>query len=350
MKALRIGSRVVGPGQPVFVIAELSANHRHDFEVARRLVHAAKDAGADAVKLQTYTADTLTIASDAEYFRVRGTIWDGRTLYDLYQEAYTPWEWHAPLKALAGELGMELFSTPFDTTAVDYLEGLDIPAHKIASFELVDVPLLRAVGRTHKPVILSTGMATRDEIAEAVTTLRDAGCEQLALLKCTSAYPASAEDMDLRTIPDLAQSFGVVVGLSDHSMDVAVPVAAVSLGAAIVEKHLTLSRRDPGPDSAFSLEPGEFRTMVDAVRTAERALGGVRYGPTAHEHGSLTFRRSLFVVADVDEGQAFTPENVRSIRPADGLHPRALDEVLGRRATRAIARGTPLRWDLVGGR
>jgi N-acetylneuraminate synthase len=344
---LRIGSRTIGEGHSVFVIAELSANHRHDLEVARALVRAAKDAGADAVKLQTYTADTLTIDSDADCFRVHGTIWDGRTLHDLYQEAYTPWEWHAPLKALAGQLDMELFSTPFDSTAVDYLEQLGMPAHKIASFELVDLPLLQCVARTGKPVILSTGMATREEIAEAVSTLRAAGCGPLALLKCTSAYPAAPDDMDLRTIPDLARSFGTVVGLSDHSMDIEVPVAAVALGASIIEKHLTLSREDPGPDSAFSLEPGAFRSMVDAVRKTERALGRVRYGATERERVSLTFRRSLFVVEDIAAGEPFTASNLRSIRPAHGVHPRHMPEIIGREAASDITRGTPLRWDLV---
>jgi pseudaminic acid synthase len=345
--AVRIGSKAIGPGCPVFIVAEVSANHHHELDRARLLVRAARDAGSDAVKLQTYTPDTMTIASDRDCFKIHGTIWDGRLLHDLYRDAHTPWEWHAPLKTYAEELGMAFFSTPFDTSAVDYLEDLDVPAHKIASFELVDLPLLRRVGRTRKPVILSTGMATREEVREAVDTLRASGCEQLILLKCTSAYPATADEMDLRTIPDLASSFAALVGLSDHSLDTAVPVAAVALGACLIEKHITLSRSDPGPDSAFSLEPSEFRAMVDAVRTTERALGDVRYGASGREQRSLAFRRSLFVTEDVAAGDLFTAANVRCIRPSDGLHPRHLGEVIGRRASRSIQRGTPLTWDLV---
>ncbi len=347
---VRIGSRQIGAGHPVFVIAEMSANHGHSLDRARDLLRAAKDAGADAIKLQTYTPDTMTIACDREYFRIEGTIWNGRLLHDLYRDACTPWEWHGPLKLYAEELGLQLFSTPFDASAVDYLERLGTPAHKIASFELVDLPLLRTVASTGKPVVLSTGMATREEIREAVGTLRSSGCEQLVLLKCTSAYPARADEMDLRTIPDLAREFRTPVGLSDHSLDIAVPVAAVALGACVIEKHLTLSRSEPGPDSAFSLEPHEFRAMVDAVRTTEQALGAVRYGAREHERGSLAFRRSLFVTEDVSAGEMFTSRNVRSIRPAHGLHPRHLEEVLGRPASRAIHRGTPLTWDLVGPR
>lgn len=347
MNELRIGNRVVGPGKPVYVVAELSANHDQSLSRAEALVRAAAEAGADAIKLQTYTPDTMTLASDAEPFRIHGTIWDGRLLYDLYQEAQTPWEWHAPLMALARELGLDCFSSPFDATAVDFLEALDAPVYKVASFELVDIPLLRRIAATGKPVIASTGMATSPEIEEAVNTLRAGGAAAIALLKCTSAYPAAPEEMDLRTIPDLAARFELPVGLSDHTMDETVPVAAVALGACIVEKHLTLSRSHPGPDSAFSLEPQEFRAMVSAVRTAERALGGVRYGPNRREEGSLRFRRSLFVAEDLQAGDLFTAANIRCIRPADGLHPRHLDEVLGRRAARAVRRGTPLTWDLV---
>lgn len=327
-----------------------------------RLIHAAKAAGADAIKLQTYTADTLTIACEAPQFQVGGgTLWDGRTLHNLYQQAYTPWEWQPKLKAIANDLGLDLFSTPFDATAVDFLEAMDVPAHKIASFELVDLPLLRKVAQTGKPIILSTGMATLAEIDEAVRTLRGAsklkpgpklkpgGPLQLALLKCTSAYPASPADANLRTIPHLAAAFDVVVGLSDHTLDLAVPVASVALGASIIEKHFCMSRQDPGPDSAFSLEPAEFKAMVDAVRVTEQALGAVNYQMTDKEANSRVFRRSLFVVADVAAGELFTAANVRAIRPGDGLHTRHLDEVLGRRATRAIARGTPLAWELVGG-
>jgi N-acetylneuraminate synthase len=347
MTTFRIGRRQVGEGHPTFIVAELSANHGGSLERATRVVEAAAAAGADAIKLQTYTADTLTVDADNEHFRIKGTLWDGRTLYDLYNEAHLPWEWHAPLQRTAHDLGLEFFSTPFDATAVDFLASLNVPAWKIASFELVDLPLLRKVAATGQPVIMSTGMATREEIAEGVRTLADGGGGALALLKCTSAYPARPEDMHLRTIPDMAAHFGVPVGLSDHTLGIEVPVAAVALGACIIEKHLTLSRADPGPDSAFSLEPEEFKAMVAAVRTAERAAGSVSYEGSAGETASRVFRRSLFVVQDMKAGDRFSSESVRSIRPAAGLHTRHLDEVLGRRAGRDIRKGTPLSWDLI---
>jgi pseudaminic acid synthase len=343
-----IGSRSVGIGQPTYVIAELSANHNQKFDQAVKIIAAAKDAGADAVKLQTYTADTITIQSDKEYFRVGGgTLWDGRSLHDLYSEAYTPWEWQPRLKQVANDLGLDLFSTPFDATAVDFLEEMNVPAHKVASFEIVDIPLIQKIARTGKPMIMSTGMASLDEIDEAVKAARAAGATQIALLKCTSAYPAAPEEMNLRTIPELSRRFGVPAGLSDHTMGVAVPVAAVALGACIIEKHLTLSRSEPGPDSAFSLEPHEFKAMVDSVRVAEKALGEVRFGCSPKEASSKAFRRSLFVVRDVKRGEPFTAENLRSIRPGHGLHTRHMSEVLGQRARRDIECGTPLSWDLV---
>jgi pseudaminic acid synthase len=345
---MKIGRRNVGPEHPVYVVAELSANHNQNFDQAVRIVHAAKDAGADAIKLQTYTPDTMTLASDRNEFVIRGgTIWDGRNLHDLYGEAYTPWEWQPKLKQAAEELGMDCFSSAFDSTAVDFLENMDVPAHKIASFELVDIPLIQKIAHTRKPLIMSTGMATVEEIEEALRSARDAGASQIALLKCTSAYPAPVQDMNLRTIPEMARRFGVPVGLSDHTMGIAAPVAAVALGACIIEKHMTLSRSTPGPDSAFSLEPQEFKAMVDATRTAEKALGTVHFGLSAKEETSRIFRRSLFVVEDVQQGDAFTPANVRSIRPAHGLHPRYLPEVLGKRASRKIKRGTPLSWEFV---
>lgn len=347
---LKINRREIGPGRPVYIIAELSANHGQDFEQAVRIVRAMKAAGVDAVKVQTYTPDTLTIQSDKEYFQIRGgTLWDGRTLYDLYREAYMPWEWQPRLQALADELGLDFFSTPFDATAVAFLESLDVPAYKVASFELVDLPLIRAAARTGKPLLMSTGGASREEIGEAVDAARGAGCTQLALLKCTSAYPALPEGMNLRTIPDLAAKLGAVAGLSDHTLGTTVAVAAVALGACVVEKHLTLSRRVPGPDAAFSLEPDEFKAMVEAIRTTEKALGGVTYGVAADEAKSRAFRRSLFVVKDVKAGEVFTEENVRSIRPAHGLHTRHLSEILGRNAAQDIERGTPLRWEHVAG-
>jgi N-acetylneuraminate synthase len=344
-----IAGRKVGPGQPAYVVAELSANHRQSFDEAIRLVRAAKECGADAVKLQTYTADTLTIHSRRPEFLVGGgTLWDGRSLYDLYTEAFTPWDWQPRLKEVADAIGIALFSTPFDPTAVDFLEGMGVPAYKVASFELVDLPLIERVARTGKPMIMSTGMSTLGEIEEAVTTARRAGAMQLALLKCTSSYPAPAGEANLRTIPHLAEAFGVPAGLSDHTMGIAVPVAAVAVGACIIEKHFTLSRSAAGPDSAFSLEPAEFQAMVEAVRTAEQALGRVHYGLTANEEKSRVFRRSLYVVKDMRAGDVFTEETVRSIRPAKGLAPKHLGNVLGRRATRAIPAGTPCAWDMVG--
>ena len=345
---LWIGGREIGAGRPVYVVAELSANHRGRFDEAVSIVRAAREAGADAIKLQTYTADTLTIPSSAEPFRHdSGSVWAGRTLHDLYAEACTPWEWQPKLQELAHELGIELFSSPFDPSAVDFLETMQVPAYKIASFELVDLPLIRRVAATGKPLILSTGMATLEELDEALGAAREAGASGVALLKCTSAYPAPAEEMNLRTIPALAERFRVPVGLSDHTLGIAAPVAAVALGASIVEKHLTLSRAAGGPDAAFSLEPREFTEMVQAIRFAERALGEVRYAPTPREAESRRFRRSLFVVRDVKAGEALSADNVRSIRPAAGLPPRYLPELLGRRARRAIAAGTPLSWDLV---
>jgi N-acetylneuraminate synthase len=327
----------------------MSANHNQSFDQAVRILRAAKDAGADAVKLQTYTPDTITMDCDSDYFQIgKGSLWEGKNLYQLYGEAYTPWDWQPKLKQVADGLRLPIFSTPFDDSAVDFLEHMDVPAYKIASFELVDTGLLRKVARTGKPIILSTGMATLAEIDEAVTTLREGGCRQLALLKCTSAYPASPEEMNLLTIPHLSEAFGVPVGLSDHTLGISVPVAAVALGACIIEKHFTLSRATLGPDSAFSLEPQEFKAMVKAVRVAEKALGQVSYEVTEKERASRVFRRSLFVVKDMKAGARFTPENVRSIRPGHGLAPKYLDEVMGRCAARDIAAGTPLCWDLIG--
>jgi pseudaminic acid synthase len=345
---IRIGRRDVGSSHPVYIVAELSANHNQDFDRAVRIIHAAKEAGADAIKLQTYTAETITIASDREEFRVSGgTLWDGRTLHDLYAEACTPWDWQPKLKKLAEELGMDCFSSAFDPTAVDFLESINVPAHKIASFELVDIPLIQKMARTGKPLILSTGMATTEEIDEALQATRATGATRIALLKCTSAYPAAPEEMNLRTIPELARRYAVPVGLSDHTMGIAAPVAAVALGACIIEKHLTLSRSTPGPDSAFSLEPQEFREMVEAIRIAERALGRVHFDLSPKELASRRFRRSLFVVEDIEKGEAFSANNVRSIRPSNGLHPRHLDQIVGRRAAKTIKRGTPLSWELI---
>jgi N-acetylneuraminate synthase len=338
----------VGRGNPVYIVAELSANHHQDFEQAVKLVRAAKEASADAVKLQAYTPDTLTIDASTEWFRIgRGTPWEGRLLHDLYNEAYMPWEWIPRLKTLAHDLSLDMFSTAYDVSSVDFLEKLDVPVHKVASYELVDLPLIEKMARSGKPLIMSTGMASLGEIEEAIQTARRAGAGQIALLKCTSAYPAPLEEMNLRTIPHLAETFNVPVGLSDHSLDVTVPSAAVALGACIVEKHLTLSRSIKGPDSDYSLEPQEFKMMVHAIRITEKVLGEVHYGMTRLEAQSVVFRRSLFVIKDMRAGEIFTEENVRSIRPGHGLPPRHLRDVLGRVAAREIARGTPLSWQLV---
>jgi N-acetylneuraminate synthase len=342
-----IAGRRIGPGEPPYVVAELSGNHGQDFSRAVHLVEAAARAGAAAVKLQTYTPETMTLDLVQPPFQIEGTPWAGRTLFDLYRQAATPWDWQPRLMKIARDLGLHAFATPFDPTAVDFLESLDVPAYKIASFELVDLPLLTRVARTGKPIILSTGMATLEEIAEAVQAVQAAGGRQLALLKCTSAYPALPVAMNLRTLPHLAQTFGVPVGLSDHSLSLAVPTAAVALGAAIVEKHLTLGRGEPGCDAAFSLEPAEFQTMVEAVRTAYEALGRVEYGASPEELAALRLRRSLFVVRPIQAGEPFTRENLRAIRPADGLPPRYLEGILGRRASRDLPRGTPLGWEHV---
>lgn len=348
MSELVIDHRAIGPGHPVYIIAELSANHHQSFERAVRLVHAAKEAGADAVKLQTYTPDTITISSRRKEFQIGGgTIWDGRSLHELYGEAFTAWEWQPKLKAIANAAGLALFSSPFDETAVDFLEDMGVPAYKVASFELVDHPLIRRIARTGKPIIMSTGMAAEEEIREALAAAREAGAREIALLKCTSAYPSPADEMNLHTIAEIERRFEVPSGLSDHTLGIAVPVAAVALGARIIEKHLTLARSDGGPDSAFSLEPHEFRAMVDAVRFAEKALGTVQFGPTKREEASLAFRRSLFVVEDVKCGESFTNKNVRSIRPAHGLHTRYLPQILGQHAARNIEKGTPLDWSLI---
>lgn len=332
----------------MYVIAELSANHRQAFEHAVKIIEQAREAGADAVKLQTYTPDTITLRSDSELFRIgEGSLWSGRTLYDLYSEAFTPWEWQPRLQEAALALGMDLFSSPFDASAVEFLERMQVPAYKIASFELVDLPLIRLAAATEKPLIISTGMGTHEEIAEAVAAAREAGAGGLVLLKCTSSYPAAPEEMNLRTIPDLAERFDVAVGLSDHTTGVAVAAAAVSLGACVVEKHLTLRRADGGPDAAFSLEPDEFKQMVGEIRTVERALGRVQYGASDREKASLRYRRSLFLSEDVAKGDLLTAANVRSIRPAQGLAPKHYEQVLGRRAASAAKAGTPLSWDLI---
>jgi N-acetylneuraminate synthase len=313
-----------------------------------KLIKAAKESGADALKIQTYTPDTITIKSNRPEFLIdKGSLWAGRTLYDLYSEAYTPWEWHPKLKIVADNLGIALFSTPFDKTAVDFLEGMGVPAYKIASLEIVDIPLIEYIANKGKPIIMSTGAATLGEIDEAVKAAKQAGAIQISLLKCTSSYPALPEDMNLRTISHMKEAFGLPVGLSDHTLGIAVPVAAVVMGACIIEKHFTLTRSIPSPDSAFSLEPKEFKAMVADIRVAEKALGQVCYEITEQEAKSKIFRRSLFVVKEMKAGEIFTEESVRSIRPSSGMHPRYLKDILGRKASKNIEVGTPLSWNLI---
>ena len=346
MPMIMLGGREVGADAPAYVVAEISANHNGSLESALALVRLAKDAGADAVKIQTYTADTMTLDVDNEFFRVRGgTLWDGMSLYNLYQQAHTPWEWHGAIFAEARSIGIDCFSTPFDESAVDFLEQFDPPCHKIASFELVHHPLLRKVALTGRPVILSTGMATLREIAAAVEVLRDSGCQNLALLKCTSCYPAPPEEANLVRIPHMAQAFACVCGLSDHTLGIAVPVAAVALGASIIEKHFCRSRNEPGPDSAFSLEPEEFKTMVDAVGTAARAVGKVTYERTAREMSGLAFRRSLFFARDLPAGRRVDEGDLCIVRPGYGLAPEWLDCIQGKTLARAVCKGTPVAWD-----
>jgi pseudaminic acid synthase len=347
---MQIAGRNIGREHPPWVIAEMSGNHNGSLDRALALVEAAARAGAHALKLQTYTPDTMTIDVDEREFHIADpkSLWQGKSLYQLYGEAHTPWDWHRPLFERALALGVTPFSTPFDDTAVDFLESLDVPCYKIASFENTDLPLIRRAAGTGKPLILSTGMATLAELDESVRAARDAGCRELLLLKCTSTYPAPAESSNLRTIPDLKSRFDCEVGLSDHTLGLGVAVASVALGATAIEKHLTLSRADGGVDAAFSLEPNEFAALVAETGRAWQALGEVSYGPTQAERGSLTFRRSLYVVRDVAAGERFTRDNVRAIRPGLGLPPKHLEQVLGRVARRDIARGTALDWEMLG--
>ncbi len=340
-----INGRKIGTGRPTYVIAELSANHCQDYGKAVKMIEAAKAAGADAVKLQTYTPDTMTVDSNAaDFLHDRDSLWAGKSLYQLYQTAYTPWDWQPELKKLAASLDIDLFSSPFDETAVDFLEKMDVPAYKIASFEIVDIPLIEKAAATGKPLILSTGMAGKAEISEALAAARRAGAKQLVLLKCCSAYPAPAAAMHLRTIPDMHARFSVPVGLSDHTRGIEVAIAAVALGACIIEKHFTLDRSETSPDAAFSLEPGEFRELVSTLRKTEEALGTIHYGPTERETESLKFRRSLFAVEDIPAGARLTEQNVRSLRPASGLPPKDFRKIIGRRAKRLLPKGTPLQW------
>ena len=344
---VEIAGRPIGPEFEPYVICELSGNHNGSLERALALLEAAAATGADAIKIQSYTPDTITIDHDGPEFRIQGGLWDGRTLYDLYAEAQTPFEWHEALFARARELGVTLFSSPFDETAVDLLESLDAPAYKIASFEAVDLPLIARVARTGKPMIISTGMSNLGEINDAVRTARENGCEQLILLHCVSSYPAPDEDSNVRTVPHLGEAFGCVSGLSDHTHGSAVAVASVALGGAVIEKHFTLARSDGGPDAAFSLEPEEFAALVRDCKRAWKSLGRIGYDLCGSEQANLGFRRSLYVVADVAAGEELGPSNVRSIRPGYGLAPRHLPDVVGRRAARTLKRGEALAWNMI---
>ncbi|GFH89659.1 MAG: pseudaminic acid synthase [Lachnospiraceae bacterium] len=347
-KRIRIGKRYVGEGEKTFVVAEVSANHLQDYGRAEAIIKAAAQAGADAVKLQTYTPDTITLDCDNDYFQItQGTIWDGTTLHKLYEEAYTPWEWQPRLMEYANGLGLECFSSPFDATAVDFMKEMDMPAYKVASFEINDIPLIRKIAGLGKPVILATGIAYLEDMERALQVCKEEGNEQVVLLKCTSAYPSPYEEMNLKVIPNMAQVFDCITGLSDHSMGTAAAVASVALGAKMVEKHLTLSRADGGPDGAFSMEPDEFKKMVDEIRIVEKALGKVTYELSEKQKRSREDGRSLFVVKNMKEGEIFTEENVRSIRPAFGLHTMYLDEIMGKRARTDISKGTPLDWKLI---
>lgn len=343
-----ISHRKIGKNQSVFIIAEMSANHLQKFDNAVKIIKVAKEAGADAIKLQTYTPDTITLDIDNKYFRIKkGSLHYGKTLYQLYREAYTPWEWQPKLKEIAEEEGLIFFSSVFDKTSVDFLEGINVPAYKIASLEITDIPLIEYVASKGKPVIMSTGIATLSDIEEAVNACKRMGNNQIALLKCTSAYPAPLEEINLKTIPNLADTFKTVVGLSDHTLGISAPIASVALGVCIIEKHLTLDRKLGGPDAAFSLEPEEFKAMVKSVREVEKALGEVSYDLTEKMKKSREFSRSLFVVKDIKAGEIFTEENISSIRPGYGLHPKYLKDILGKKSTQLIKKGTPLSWELV---
>ena len=347
-KKIRIGNHVISEDSPAFVVAEMSANHNMDYGRAVAILEAAREAGADAVKIQTYTADTITLNCDDPCFQItQGTLWDGTTLYKLYQTAYTPWEWQPKLMEKARELGLEFFSSPFDLSSVDFLEEMGVPAYKVASFEITDIPLLKKIARTGKPVIIATGIARLADIELALETCRQEGNEKVILLKCTSSYPAPYEDINLRTIPSMRDTCDCLTGLSDHSMGSAVAGAAVALGARMVEKHLTLRRADGGADAAFSMEPAEFAGMVDDIRKIELALGKVTYDLTPKQAREREHSRSLFVARDMKAGEVFTPENLRSVRPANGLHTKYYEELLGKRIARDAKLGTPMSWDLV---
>lgn len=342
---IEIDGRKIGPSFPPYIIAELSANHNGDIEKAFKIIEEAKKSGADAIKLQTYRPDTITIDCDKDDFQIKGGLWDGRSLYELYEWAHTPWEWHQALFEKAKELDITIFSSPFDFTAVDLLEELDVPAYKIASFELVDLALIARVAQTGKPMIMSTGMANEEEIQEAIDTAEVNGCEQLILLHCVSGYPAPADQYNLKTIPDMAERFNVLSGLSDHTIDNATAVTSIALGACLIEKHVTLDRNAGGPDDSFSLEPHELAQLCKDTKTAWQAIGKVNYERTEAEKGNVKFRRSLYIVKDTEEGEELTPANVRSIRPGFGVAPKYYETILGKRAKKRILKGTALTFE-----
>ena len=339
---IKIENFEIGDNCPTFIIAEMSANHLQDFDVAIKTIKAMKEAGADAIKFQTYTPDTITIDCDNEYFQIKqGTIWDGQVLYNLYETAYTPWDWQPELKKIAEEMGLIVFSSPFDKTSVDFLEEMDVPAYKIASFEITDIPIIEYVASKGKPIIISTGIASMEDIDLAIQTCLDAGNDQIALLKCTSSYPSPLDEINLNTIPDMIERFDCVIGLSDHTLGGEVSTAAVALGANIIEKHFILDRNMGGPDSEFSMEPDEFKQMVDSIRNVEKALGSVSYELSDKMKSNREFSRSLFVVCDMKENEVITEDNVRSIRPGFGLHTKYLKDILGKKVNQDLKKGTP---------
>ncbi len=345
--SLSIAGRKIGVDEPPYIIAELSANHNGKFETALKIIEEAKRCGADAVKLQTYTADTITLNCDSDEFKIKGGLWGGRTLYELYEQAHMPWDWHAPLFEHAKKLGITIFSSPFDNTAVDLLEGLNAPAYKIASFEAIDLPLIKYVASTGKPMIISTGMADAEEIAEAIEAAREGGCKELAILHCVSGYPAPAHDYNLRTIPDMIQRHGLVTGLSDHTLDNTTAITSVALGASIIEKHFTLDRTAGGPDDSFSLEPAELVALCRDSKTAWAALGQVDYGRKSSEQGNVQFRRSLYFVRGLKVGDIITAEAVKSVRPGFGLPPKVIDSIIGRKISVEVKANTPVSWEVL---
>ena len=347
-KKIKIENHIISDCSPAYIIAEMSGNHNMDFNRAVRIMEAAKESGADAIKIQTYTADTITLNCDSPYFQItQGTLWDGRTLHKLYEEAYTPWEWQPKLKEIANEMGLDFFSSPFDGTSVDFLEEMNVPAYKIASFEITDIPLIKKIASLGKAVIISTGIAKLSDIELALETCRQAGNEDVILLKCCSAYPTPYEDINLRTMVSMAETFDCLTGLSDHTMGSTVAGASVALGGRVVEKHLTLSRAEGGVDSAFSMEPEEFKKMVDDIRIIEKALGKVTYDLTDKQLAEREHCRSLFIAKDMKAGEVFTAENLRSVRPGFGLHTKYYEEILGKKVKKDVALGMPMSWDLI---